>query len=391
MIHKEKIKKLDAIIEDTLKSINDSKDEIDEIRLFAKDEYTEMYQEFLFLKNEASSIIERVDSLSIDLKRSKENLMKINKNYQQYTETEMKDIYEKTDQYRVSLAVEKEREKNVVRRRNELEIHLGSVKKIYEKAEKLSNDFNVAYSVLTGDFKQISDQMDGIQNKAIWGIKVLETQENERKRIARDMHDGPTQKLSNLILKTEVCIKLLDKDISRTRIELNSLKFLIRDIIDETRTLIHNLRPMSIDDLGLVITLERLVEEVKKELKGVIYLKTDININIKLDNIIIVTIYRICQEALNNIIKYSQATEVTISLMMEKDDLVLAIIDNGIGFELNDVKLKMEDNIGFGLSTMRERANLMMGDFRIESTMKVGTSIFVNIPINSRKEKVNDK
>lgn len=285
MEYNNEIKKLDKIIEETIDSIRESSNEINEISSFAKREYLELEEEFMKLKIEATNVIDRVDSLEVQLKDSKSLLAKVSKNYSEYSENDMKLIYDRTDTLRVELAVEKEREMNLVRRRNELEIHLKSVRKIADKADKLSQNFDMAFHVLSGDLQTINSKIDDIHNKEILGIKVLQAQETERQRIARDMHDGPAQSLSNLVLKTELCIKLLDKDIDRTRLELQSLKTLIRGTIDDTRRLIYNLRPMSIDDLGLKPTLERFIDKANESLNFNIKLICDPKINNKLDSV----------------------------------------------------------------------------------------------------------
>ncbi|PKM51100.1 MAG: histidine kinase [Firmicutes bacterium HGW-Firmicutes-7] len=390
-MYKNQIKKLDDIIDKTLKTISESQDEIIEISHFAKHEYLELEEEFMKLKIEANYVIDKVEELEIKLKKSKARLLYVNKNHGKYSESDMKDVYNSTNQIRLELAVENERGIHLVKRRNELELHLKSVQKIYDKADKLSNDFNMAYGVLVGDLKQANEQMDGLQDKEIWGVKVLEAQEFERKRIARDMHDGPTQNLSNLLLKAELCIKLLDKDIDRTKLELNSLKFLIRATIEETRRLIHNLRPMSIDDLGLIPTLERLIDEMRGDVKFELNMTHAKNLELNLDPIMILAVYRISQEALNNIKKYSQATKVEFEIKVEGDILNLHITDNGIGFDVNGVKLNLEDNRGFGISMMRERTNLLLGEFQIFSTKNKGTTITVKIPIILKKEVQNDE
>ncbi len=388
-MYKKQFDRLDEIIDKTIDSIKNSVDEIKDISDFARQEYLELEEEFLKLKIEATDLIDRVESLEKQYKVSRSKLLMVNKNYEDYTEEQMRDIYEETDRLRLELAVEKEREMNLIQRRNELELHLKSVRKISEKADKLSNDFDVAYSVLSGDLKQITEKIDDIQNKEIWGLKVIQAQELERKRIARDMHDGPAQSLSNLIIKTELCVKLLDKDIDRTKLELQNLKSHIRSTIDETRRMIYNLRPMSIDDLGLVPTLERLIDKVSEELN----FEIDFNVRLtkkydpsSLDSVINLTLYRITQEALNNVVKYSKATSVLIDLVFEDDAISLDVIDNGVGFEVSKLKLNLDDNKGFGMSMMRERANLLSSEMKIVSEIDKGTSIHIRVPLIDKEE-----
>ena len=388
-MYKKQFDRLDEIIDKTIDSIKNSVDEIKDISNFARSEYMDLEDEFMRLKIEATDLIDRVESLEKEYRKSRSRLLMVNKNYEDYSEEQMRDIYEDTDRLRLQLAVEKEREANLIRRRNELELHLKSVRKISEKADKLSNDFDVAYSVLSGDLKQITDKIDDMHNKEIWGLKVLQAQEVERKRIAREMHDGPAQSLANLILKTELCIKLMDTDIDRTKLELQTLKEHIRVTIDETRRMIYNLRPMSIDDLGLVPTLERLKDKVEEESDFAIEFKVkeeggsqshiiDARINLAL--------YRIVQEALNNIGKYAKASHVLIELIYERDLIDLQILDNGIGFVVGEQKLNLNDNKGFGMSMMRERANLLNSEFNIVSELDKGTSIHLRVPITDKEE-----
>lgn len=301
----------------------------------------------------------------------------------------MQAVYEKTDALRIQLAVERERETNIIKRRNELEIHLKSVRKIAEKADKLSNDFEIAHGVLTGNLKQITEKIGDIQNKEIWGLRVIQAQEDERRRIARDMHDGPAQSLSNLILKTELCLKLLDKDIDRTRLELQTLKTLIRGTIDDTRRLIYNLRPMSIDDLGLIPTLERYIDRIEQKNDFSIELKVNFTNTTQGENIteiISLTIFRIVQEGLNNIQKYAKADQVILEVSFNDSNTDVTIQDNGIGFDTKNIQSSLQDDTGFGLPMMKERVNLLLGKFMIKSELDKGTVIHIILPIEEKHE-----
>lgn len=382
-------KRLDDIIDTTIGSIETSNNEIKEISHFAKKEYQELEDEFLRLRIDASDLIDRVEKLDREYRISKSRLLMINKNYQSYSETEMKEIYESTDALRVQLAVEKERELNLIKRRNELELHLKAVRMIAEKADKLSNDFEIAYGVLTGNLKQITEKIGDIQNKEIWGLRVIQAQEAERARVARDLHDGPAQSLSNLMLKTELCLKMVDKDIERVKDELQILKNLIRGTIDDTRGLIYNLRPMSIDDLGLIPTLERFIDQIEEKNDFSIELKvkqSPTENRIKESDIIAVTSFRIIQEALNNIQKYSKADQVIIELEYNLTNLIIIIQDNGIGFDITKLESGLIDNHGFGLPMMKERVNLLLGKFVIKSEINKGTVIHITLPFESSHE-----
>lgn len=358
-MYENEMEKLDEIVNNTKEIIKQRNKKILEISSFIKKQYIELEENFLTLKNEANDIIKNVEILEKKLSVSKTKVLTVNKNYQLYTEDEMKSVYKETQDLSERLSVEYERELDIVNKRNNLDNQLKSIRQIAVKSDNISNNFDFAYGILSGELNEINNEVNNINSKEIWGLKVIKAQEEERQRISREMHDGPSQNLSNLILKTELCIKLLDKDIDRTRLELQSLKSIIRTTIDETRRMIYNLRPMALDDLGLVPTLERYIDKIRTEVNfdmsfEVLNLEDDVN------SIISLTLYRIVQEALNNANKYSNATNVHIMLIYNPEFIELVINDDGDGFEINNIKLNMDNNRGFGISMMRERTNLLL-------------------------------
>ncbi|WP_097015082.1 sensor histidine kinase [Anaerocolumna aminovalerica] len=216
-----------------------------------------------------------------------------------------------------------------------------------------------------------------------FGISALESYENERKRIARDLHDSTVQNLTNLIYKTELCTKLIDIDSVRAKLELQTMIRTIKGTIADMRNIIYDLRPMSLDDLGLVSTIEKYINEKKSS--------HNVNIEFKVNEekydvlpIINLTIFRIVQEATNNAIKHGKAKKILIDLFYDDDSIVLTINDNGIGF--NESSPKVSDgkiNSGFGLSIMKERVLLLSGQLNIESGYNKGTKIKVVVPIRN--------
>lgn len=213
------------------------------------------------------------------------------------------------------------------------------------------------------------------------GHHILQTQENERIRIAADLHDSTVQNLTNMVHKTELCLKLLDIDRVRIRLELQSMIDTIRTTIDDMRAIIYDLRPMSIDDLGLVVTIERYVKKLVKENEMIQFEFISENQECVLKPVIRITLFRIIQEACNNIIEHAQANEVMIKLIYLENEIRLSIIDNGIGFDNSEEQRGDEEGISFGLSIMKERTYLLSGDITIESEKNVGTKIFVSVPM----------
>ncbi len=155
--------------------------------------------------------------------------------------------------------------------------------------------------------------IDVLNKRQLLGIKVIEAQEEERRRIARDMHDGPAQSMANIVVKAELCEKLMDIDEKRSREELKDLKTIAKNTLDDIRKTIYNLRPMSLDDLGLIPTLERYIYNFNEEF----WTNTELNIIgeiYELKPAIEVAVFRIIQESLNNIAKHSNANNAIVSI-----------------------------------------------------------------------------
>lgn len=214
------------------------------------------------------------------------------------------------------------------------------------------------------------------------GIDVLETQEAERKRIARDLHDSTVQNLTNMMHKTELCTRLIDIDPVRAKLELQTMINTIKSTINDMRNIIFGLRPMSLDDLGLIATIERYIRDLKKNHE------MDISLIVRNEEksilpVINLTLFRVVQEASNNAIKHGKASKIVIKLTYECEYILLSIKDNGVGFK-KDTYMDAKANIfsGYGLSMMKERVLLLSGDFNIESSEKEGTKILVKVPLN---------
>ena len=212
-------------------------------------------------------------------------------------------------------------------------------------------------------------------------VRIIEAQERERQQLSRQMHDGPAQSLTNLILQAEICERLFDAQPDRARTELASLKEAVAATFQKVRGFILNLRPMMLDDLGVVPTLRRFVDTFSEN-SGI---TTDLKVTGKERRLAShkeVTIFRIIQALLNNAVEFGQASAVQIALDMG-DDLVRASVeDNGSGYELND-SLNTPDAERLGLATMRERVEMLGGRIYFDSDRRRGTKASLELPVSA--------
>lgn len=280
--------------------------------------------------------------------------------------------------------MKRQEERDLIKQRSDLEKRLKAAYEVVSHAEKLITQVSVAMGYLSGNLKDVFEHLEGIQQKEILGIKVIRAQEEERQRIAREIHDGPAQSMANVVIKTEICEKLIDRNIEKTKYELNQLKNIVRDCLKDVRKIIYNLRPMSLDDLGLIPTIQRFIINFENETQT----NVDFSVSAKNEAIhstIQLVVFRIIQEALNNIRKHAKASSIIIKLEIMGDFINMLIMDDGIGFDVESALKANKTESGYGLYIMKERVELLNGQIDIQSTIGMGTRIKSTIPLKNEE------
>jgi two-component system sensor histidine kinase DegS len=206
--------------------------------------------------------------------------------------------------------------------------------------------------------------------------QVFQIIEEERMRIARDMHDGPAQSMANLVLQAEVLERLLLRDPARVVTELIDFKSVVREALDETRRLIFDLRPMTLDDLGLVPTLRRFIKEYGDKSAIVAHFHL-VGEERRLPGNYEAVLFRIVQEALANVRKHAGARGVDVTLTLQPHRAVAVVKDDGDGFDVVATEARQGRTRNLGLISMRERADLEKGALEIRSQLGKGTEVRV--------------
>lgn len=206
---------------------------------------------------------------------------------------------------------------------------------------------------------------------------IILIQEEERHRIARDLHDTSLQTLAHLVHKLELCGMHMDaEDMLQAKLELLYVKKSLNEVIDEIRETIFNLRPMQFDDLGVVETFCRFLEKENADKRFDVQAKMDETICN--NDMVKLTLYRIVQECVSNAIQHSEGNEIMIEGKAKGGTYFLSVRDNGKGFTMDEVSEKKNH---YGLSVVRERTNLLNGEVIIKSEEDKGTTITIAIPL----------
>jgi two-component system sensor histidine kinase DegS len=212
-------------------------------------------------------------------------------------------------------------------------------------------------------------------------IRVIQSEESARQSLVRKMHDGPASSLSNFILQAEICQRFFDNNPDRARAELNALKSAAASTFGTIKNFIFDLRPMMLDDLGVVPTLRRYIESLQEKQNLSISI-TVTGIERRLEEHIEVTIFRAVQELLNNAINHGRATQIQVLLDLDQDRILAVVEDNGSGFNMDEV-LASTSKYTIGLTTLRERVEMLNGETNIQSSLGQGTRAEFFIPVET--------
>lgn len=262
----------------------------------------------------------------------------------------------------------------------------GQLEKLQSEQKGLTRLVELYQKILSSLTAQESPQATPVSELATpqaMVISIIEAQERERQRLSRQMHDGPAQSLTNLVLQAEICERLFDRDPARAKTELATLKESMVATFQKVRSFIFELRPMMLDDLGLVPTLKRYVEGLSDTgYSGAVLSVTGKERRLAPHKE--VTIFRVTQELVHISREYAHASSIKITLDMGEDQVRINLEDNGSGFELDEA-LTSPDATRFSLSTLRERIEMLGGRINFDSTVGRGTRVSFFLPLEKEE------
>lgn len=379
--------KMNQVLNRIFAAIEESKEEIFEITDNLSKECFRLEKKLAEInQNIQEVILDQIDLEKLE-KKSRRWLVDVSRDFSKHSELKIREAYEHANNLQVKLILKRKEEEKLTNERKDIEAHLRNARKNLERAEKLATKFSIAMEFMDGNLEDFNNTITDIEQRHLMGRKIIQVQEEERKRVSREIHDGPAQSFSNILLKIDYCEKLMEKDVEKAKAETQVLKDLVRGSTKEIRKIIYNLRPMAIDDLGIVPTLRRYLEDFQKETKIDILFEASPHFETD-DSVLQLALFRITQEAMNNIYKHSKADHVEILLNQESTYISMVIKDNGIGFKAKNIRGSSEG--GFGIINMKERAELLNGNVKIQSEQGAGTVLLVKIPTTEDKEDTID-
>ncbi|OIJ22356.1 histidine kinase [Anaerobacillus alkalidiazotrophicus] len=369
---------LDEIVKKMVDTVIQSKEQVFDITEQSRNEYSQLQLELVQVQMKVASVIENTDKTERYARFARNRLAEVSKNFDKFSDEEVRNAYEQANDFQVKLALYRQEEKQLREQRDHMERRLLALQDTIKKAEALVGQISVVLNYLTSDLQQVNDILEDAKEMQEFGLKIIEAQEEERKRVSREIHDGPAQMMANVLLRSELVERIYkEKGIEEALKEIRDLRAMVKSSLSEVRRIIYDLRPMALDDLGLVPTLAKYLKNFQ-ERTGLEISFRNLGKEERLPSALEIAIFRLVQEAVQNAQKHANPKQVQVKMEIKATKVMVIIKDDGKGFDQNEKK-----DGAFGLLGMKERVNMLKGELTIDSKINNGTIIMLVIPIHA--------
>lgn len=363
-------KSINIALDSIITSMNDGKEEIFAITEQINKENRQVKADITEVRREIRLYNAQIEKLKKMELESRKTLLIVSSDFDKYNSDDIKDAYDNSYNLQQDLMKKQLEIDSIIKKLELFENRIQKNNELVSKADELLSRIEIM-----SDYMKLDSSIDSESEDLF--TKWILFQENEKNRIARDIHDGPAQTIASLVIRSDIIRKLIEKDSPNTTIykEIEQLKFQLRSVIKEIRKIMYDLRPTSLDELGFSSSIHGLISKTEEDCNIKFSVSIDEESEIKNSNLKIIC-FRIIQESLNNIIKHSKAEKAYIYVKITTDYIDMIVQDNGVGFDTT--KINSADS--FGLSSLKERVALVNGNVNIDSKFSKGTAINVKIP-----------
>lgn len=374
-------KTLDIILGRMIESVEKSKDEIFRIGEQSRADLEMLTSELAEVEDLTVRVISEGDRLEGQVRKARDVLSEVSMHFKDYTEDEVRQAYEKAHQLQMELTLNRQMEKQLGERKKDLERRMLGIRKTIERADHLVSQISVVMNYLMSDLKEMGEILEDAKLKQEFGIKIIEAQEEERRRLSREIHDGPAQMLANVMMRSDLIERVYrEGGIEAALAEIKSFKQMVRTSLYEVRRIIYDLRPMALDDLGLVPTLKKYLRTIEDYYKTVKITFINLKDERRLPANYEVALFRLIQESVQNALKHAEAAEIQVKLEISDNTATVVVKDDGKGFDPKKRKYN-----SFGIMGMKERVDLLGGQFAISSKPGQGAAVIIQVPVPDGK------
>jgi two-component system sensor histidine kinase DegS len=323
-------------------------------------------------------VIQKVDAWEKKEKLARERLLVVSANFKQFTEADIKACYEAAQQCQLELLELRQEEHQLRIQRDDLLRQLRHTEVIAGKADNFLQSSSMALKVLQGNVSQFSGLAEIARQKEQIGVWLLESMELERRKIARELHDGPAQTLASILIRLDILGYLSREDMVKADEITRDIRQMGQECLNDVRRLMFDLKPNFLKKNDLIDTLAVYFEHYET--------RYDFHVDFsyqgqpqKLSLSLEVAAFRMIQEAVTNTRKHAGVRQAEVKLTFFAQCLVIAVMDRGKGFPVEAYERDKSES--YGIIGMRERAELLGGDIKITSPAGRGTTVMIKVPL----------
>ncbi|HYG58301.1 MAG TPA: sensor histidine kinase, partial [Symbiobacteriaceae bacterium] len=327
---------LDDKVQKNIASLEHAKERVARIAELARNQYYGLTQEVALLQQQQRAHGAALSALGDKVARAEQRLTELAEAHAGAGEllAAARTLAEAATELRRA----EEQDRDRTRSLTWLEESVRGLGQMAEEGGNLTDEIAAAVDFLAANFRELGSFMESAQQSRALGLHVIRAQEEERRRLAREIHDGPTQLLNSVVLRIDVCQRFFDSDPERLKDELQQLKELVRLSLQDVRKIIFDLRPMALDDLGVVPALRTFLKDYQAR-TGI---ETDFSVfgnDRRYDPAFEIAIFRIVQEALTNVFKHAGASRVWVKVETAGGkEIKVQVKDDGVGFDPSEIK-----------------------------------------------------
>lgn len=383
----DELRQLDMVLLQVINTLDKGRGDIYDIAEESHSQMVRLEVELEELNAQTGQIIEEVQKHEKLERYARLRLMEVSQNFRSYSETDIKKAYESARELQLKLLDLRQSEMYMRRRRDELSRHIKKFQAITQKAQGFLNSTGLALKILKGNVDRINDTIEEAIRKNQMGMWIIESQESERRRIARDLHDGPAQTLASMMIRMDLIQRLWDNDVNRIYEEIENIKQMSAESLADIRRIMFDLKPSLIHEDDFSSTLKDYFSDYETKYQ------LDIDFVVfgdkkKYDLSLETALFRMVQEAVTNVRKHAGVKKILAKMEDNGRTLTLVIKDEGAGFDVEKAAKKSES---YGIIGMKERAELLGGEVEIISSPGNGTQVIITVPLEGEANNGQNK
>ncbi len=372
----EQLTRLDQVLNQVLETLENGRDDIFDIAQDCHEIEVNLQTELEEVNLETRQVILQVDHVEKMERYARLRLIDVSRDFRSYSQEHIQDAYEKARELQIQLIDLRQQEVYLRRRRDELTRQIKKFKDIGLKADNFLHTTGIALKILRGNVERINETIGESQRQQQMATWIIESQEAERRKIARELHDGPAQSMASILIRLDLMKRLWNQDIAGIYEEIANVRDMGKETLSDIRRIMFDLKPSLLHEDSFSATLKDYFNDYEAKYNFTIEF-VQIGQDKQYDLSLETALFRMVQESVTNIRKHSGVKRATVKFEDNGRILTLVIKDEGCGFEPE----KTTNTENYGIMGMKERVNLFGGKLDIISAPGAGTQVIIQVPL----------